>query len=169
MDVEQFQEDKTINPNQLDLECALQPERFFRWAEACAQASFEVDKAKLNVDVTKAQLDRDCRQDPTSFGLVKATEGAVDAAVKCSGAYLEALDRLNNARSDYQLLQAAVTTMDHKKRMLELLVTLHGQQYFAGPSVPRDLVADWMERQKQTEETINQKQKNKTRKRGEKE
>lgn len=167
MDSNQFQKDKEIDPNRLDLECVLQPDRFYRWAEASVEASTEVDRAKLHMDVVKAKLEMECRHKPTDFGLAKATEAGIDAAVKCHPKYLEANEEFIEARRESKLLDAAVNSMEQKKRMLEVLITLHGQQYFAGPSVPRDLVTDWKEQQDKLSSTINDQQRARTRKRGE--
>ena len=166
MDTNRFQKDKEIDPNRLDLECVLQPERFFYWAQAAVEASSEVDKAKLKLDVTQAKLEMECRQKPEDFGIAKATENAITAGVKSSEKYQEAWNDYIEARKESKLLDAAVTAMEQKKRMLEVLITLHGQQYFAGPSVPRDLVADWKEHRKGIETNVNEQQKARTRKRG---
>ena len=147
MDLNRFQQDKEINPSQLDLECTLQADRFFHWAKAAVAASHEVDRARLYLDAISAQLEVACRQNPGNFGLVKATDAAVDAGIKNHLKYQEAVEQLNEARKDSKLLDAAVSTLEQKKRMLEMLVVLHGQQYFAGPSVPRDLVSTWKKHQ----------------------
>ena len=46
-----------------------------------------------------------------------------------------------------------------QKTALENLVKLHGQQYFAGPSVPRDLSKEWErhERQKSVDAGVGKK------------
>lgn len=168
MDINEFQRDKEIDPGRLDVECVKQADLFFKWAQAAVDASFDVDRAKLHLDVVKAKLDLECRKDPASFGLAKSTESAVDAAVKTHDDYKEAYEEFIEARKNSKLLDAAVTTMEQKKRMLEVLITLHGQQYFAGPSVPRDLVADWKEHQERVGSDVNDQQRSRTRKRGEK-
>ena len=168
IDINQFHKDKNIDPGRLDIECIRQPDRFFFWAQAAVVASTELDRAKLHLDLLKVQLELECRQNPTDFGVVKPTEAAIDAAVKCHPKYQAANEAYNKAKSDSKLLDAAVATMEQKKRMLENLITLHGQQYFAGPSVPRDLVSEWKEHQEKLETNINEQQKSLTRRRGEK-
>jgi hypothetical protein len=44
--------------------------------------------------------------------------------------------------------------VDHRKSALENLVKLHGQQYFAGPMVPRDLTHEWKNKQQQQKEEV---------------
>jgi hypothetical protein len=163
MELNEFIKDKQIDPTQLDMECVKQPERFFHYAQESVKANHELDKAKLHLDVVKAKLDLQCRQSPEDFGLVKPTESAVNAAVLCHALTLKAHEALLEARMNAKLLEAAVDAMEQKKRMLEIMVTLHGQQYFAGPSVPHDLVKDWQEYQEQLGKDVNEKQKTRTR------
>ena len=42
-----------------------------------------------------------------------------------------------------------MAAIDQKKSALENLVKLHGQMYFAGPSIPRDLDKEWEKREKE--------------------
>lgn len=167
MDASEFTRDRTIDPSQLDVECVRQADRFFVWAERASIARAEVDRSKLRMDVTLAKLEIECRQKPEDFGLTKATEAGVKAAVMVDDRYEEVRNAHIRAREESGLLDAAVDAMEHKKRMIESLITLHGQQYFAGPSVPRDLVGAWVEDQRKAEEDVNDKQRRKSRKRGE--
>jgi len=166
MDTDRFAQDKSIDPSRLDLECVTQTDKFFYWAQLAMIANAAVDKAKLHLEVVKAHLDVECRRDPTEFGIAKPTEAAVDAAVRCHSKYQQAYARYLDAKEEARLLDIAVATMEQKKRMLEHLITLHGQQYFAGPSVPRDLVSEWCDMQKHLSTDVNQQQKSITRKRG---
>ena len=167
MDANEFTHDRTIDPSQLDMECVRQADRFFAWAERAAEAGAEVDRTKLTMEVTQARLEIECRQTPEKFGLVKITEGGIKAAVIMSDRYEDARQAHINARRESALLDAAVAAMEQKKRMIESLITLHGQSYFAGPSVPRDLVGAWLEARKGTEKAVNDKQRPLSRKRGE--
>jgi hypothetical protein len=53
--------------------------------------------------------------------------------------YTEASNRVIEAKYEAKVLAGVVKAIDARKTMLETLVKLHGQQYFAGPNVPRDL------------------------------
>jgi len=167
MDKNEFQQDKTIDPGQLDVECVRQAELYFKWSERAIEAHAEVDRAKLKLDITVAKLENECRRSPADFGVTKVTEGSVTAAIKDTEKYQEAFDNFYNARSNAKLLDAAVNAMEQRKRMIEMLITLHGQQYFAGPSVPRDLVGEWKKHQQAVEKSVNQSQRKRTRRRGE--
>ena len=48
------------------------------------------------------------------------------------------------AQYELEVMGAAVRALDQKKSALENLVRLQGQNYFAGPSVPRTIGAEWV-------------------------
>lgn len=167
MDSSQFEKDRKVDPTQLDMECVRQTDLFFKYAEAGVDAQIAEERAKRKLETVQARLEMACRRDPESFKLQKPTESAVAAAVRLHPDFEAAQEEYLKAKKEARLIQVAVDTMDQKKRMLENLITLHGQQYFAGPSVPRDLMGAWKEAQNTAEATVNEKQKLRTRRRGE--
>jgi len=165
MDQNKFAEDRQIDPGQLDVECIKQADRMFCYAEKAIHTRAEAERIKLKMELLESKLSLECREHPENFGLTKITEASVSAAVHLRKEYIELCEAYITAREDSMLYDKAVAAMDSKETMLKLLVTLHGQQYFAGPSVPRDLVAEWREEQEKTEKSANAKQILKTRKR----
>lgn len=165
MERNEFVKDLQVDPNQLDLDAVTQGELFFKWAERAVEAKARVDKKKLALDITQAELQTCCREKPEKFGLVRVTEGAINAAVQIHKEYVEAYEKYLDARSDSALLDKAVMAMEMRKRMIEVLITLHGQEYFAGPSVPRDLVGAWKEYQEERGEKVQERQKKALKKR----
>jgi hypothetical protein len=151
MEKNTFEKDLEIDPAQLDVEAAMQGETFFKYAEALAEARAEVDQIKLRVSTVEARLASTIRKDPKGHGVTKPTEGAITAAVHLHYKYIDAQEKLIEAKKTAGILEAAVDAMEQRKRMIEVLITLHGQQYFAGPSVPRNLVAAFSERKKRNE------------------
>lgn len=135
----EFEKDLEIDPLQLDVMAGMQGELFFKWAEKATVAREMLDRAKLRLDVTEARMTYKARLDPDSYGIVKATDKACENAVKKHPKYLEVYEEWIKAKKDWQMAEKAVEAMEQRKRMLEILVTLHGQQYFAGPSIPRNL------------------------------
>jgi hypothetical protein len=124
----------------------MQSAKYMRWAEKLATARRELDRIKDNVDTFRAVLAHDIRKNPDKYGIDKITVDAVKDAVLMATdetadaeTYANAKQDLIDAQHDVEILQAAVRAMDHRKTALENLVRLHGAQYFAGPSVPRDL------------------------------
>lgn len=122
-----------IDQNRLDEECVSQPRLYMKYATELADAKFDYDEAKARFDVAKAEIQLDVRDNPEEFGLKKVTEATIEAAVIASEAYQTAQKKVNQCKHAVALLEAAVGAIDHKKRMLENLVTLHGQNYFSQP------------------------------------
>ncbi len=169
MDLTEFDFDKRIDPEALDTECLRQPELFFKYAEKAIEAKGEVDRLELRLDLLRAEVELKIRKHPEKYGLEKATDASVKSAALANEDYLKLHEEWFVARENAALLDAARNAMELKKRMLESLITLHGQQYFAGPSAPRDLKSAWMAQQADAADRVNRKQQLKVRKRKKKE
>ena len=161
-----FGAELAIDPMALDAECIAQPELFFRWAKRAVEAKTHTERSKFAMEVMYSTISADARGNPERYGIAKVTEAAIDAAVKASGKYLTCVEQYHAHRAEAALLDNAVEAFEQRKRMLELLVTLHGQQYFSDPNTPHDLVKVWRERQARQEQTTNDRQKAAVRTRG---
>ena len=51
----------------------------------------------------------------------------------------------------FETAKGAVKAIDTKKTALENLVKLHGQSYFAGPAIPRNLNKEWEQKEQETQ------------------
>ena len=122
-----------IDKLRLDEEWVEQPKLYFTWARKHADALLRVDKTKSYLDLVKADLDAAIRNDPAAFGQVKITEKVVENLILGNEEYQAAAKNVATAKHDVAILAAAVEALQHRKRGLECLVTLHGQEYFAGP------------------------------------
>lgn len=148
-----LEKDCTINPEELDLEWLRQPQLYARYAQESAHAKDRLSLAKENLDVIKAKLDKAIRMTPSEYGVEKVTEGAITATLLQLPEYEGANKTYLQAKLDADLIQAAVSAMDHRRAALENLVRLHAAQYFAGPREPRDIGQEWkdqLERKKET-------------------
>lgn len=134
-----FEKDVNIDETILDIEWLEQPNLMLKYGKLVVQARKEYDLAKENLDVVKAELDKEIRNDPAKFDLPKATESAIVAAILTHPKYRQASERLVEAKYNLGMYQTAANAIETKKAALENLVKLHGQQYFAGPKVPHDL------------------------------
>jgi len=148
-----YQGDIIIDESALDVEWLEQPRLMLKYGSHAARMRKEVDKAKENLDIVRAKLDKDIRSNPDKYGIVKLVEAAVQNAIVESEDYREANQRYLKAKYEADVARAAVGAMEQRKEALENLVRLHGLQYFAGPKVPRDLSkeAQRRHRQKQTD------------------
>ena len=165
MDRTEFEKDVLIDPEELDFECCKQAELFFKWSTLAGKAKGEVERLKLDMDSTFAQIDLKVRKRPHRYGLEDVKEGAVKATVSTHPDYLKAVAKYHDARGLSLWLDRAVDSLEMKKRMLEELVKLHGLQYFAGPSSPRDLAKEWNSRRAGRSSRATEKQKTLLRKR----
>jgi len=138
-----YENDTRIDQQGLDVEWLRQPKLMMKYGQIAAKSKLEMDHAKEDLEVTKAQLDRDIRQFPDNYGLTKLTEGTILATILIQTEYKDAMETYLNLKYENDMAMAAVRAVDQKKTALENLVRLHGQQYFAGPSVPRDLTKEW--------------------------
>ena len=154
-----FAKHRKIDPSQLDIEAVQQAELFFKYAEQAVKAKSKAEKLKFKLEVTEANLSLDCRANPEDFGLVKPTENAIASAIKSNDKYIKLHNEYLDACEEYSMCDKMVNALEQKKRMIEVLVTLHGQQYFAGPSVPRDIIQTWKDHQENLERRVNEKQK----------
>lgn len=143
MDRDELQQDRLIDPNELDIEAVQQADLYCKWAERLALAKNMEEELEFELGFLEAKLQMACRKDPDSFGVVKDAETAIKSAVRCHPKYVELARQYQRARKEAALLATAEKALSQKKQMIEELVKLHGQQYFAGPSVPRDIVSAW--------------------------
>jgi hypothetical protein len=144
-----YEDDLRIDESALDVEWLDQPSLMFKFAKSAAAAQREMDEAKEAIDVVKAELDLDIRNNPEKYDLAKITEGAITNTILTQEKYKEALAFYNQKKFEYNVIKGATNAVDARKTALENLVKLHGQQYFAGPKIPRDLSFEWEQREKQ--------------------
>lgn len=136
-----YERDLTIDHNALDVEWLRQPVLFHRYSRAEADARREMDRAKEKLTVTEAELDSEIRRNPGKYFTddVKVTNPAVEAVVKRSERYKDALNEYYDARRIYDILSGAVAAFKQRGDALTNLVMLYKSSYFSGPKEPRDL------------------------------
>jgi hypothetical protein len=120
-----------IDEHNLDRECIRLPGDYLKYAWQAAEAKRDVDEAKAALEVIDADLAKQIRDTPARFGLEKVTESAISGTILLAPAHKQALQILQDARHDYEMTNAVVWALDHKKRSLTLLVDLHGMGYFS--------------------------------------
>lgn len=160
-----FKEEIMINPEILDMEWLDQPKLILKYSEMLATARVRYEKSKEKMDVYEAELALSIRSAPKDYGIDKITEQVIKYTIAAdeerSVLYKEVIQKKYNV----DMLQSAVNAFEHRKKALENLVTLHGQQYFAGPSVPRNLAEEYKARIAKANFRIPEKTKNRKRRR----
>lgn len=149
-----YEKDIIIDDSSLDVEWLEQPSLMMKYARISAQTRRILDESKQNLDVVKAELDKDIRENPDDYGIGKITEGAITSAINTADEYKNAFKSYLDAKYETDMAQGAVRAFDARKDALENLVRLHGQQYFAGPKIPRDLAWERKEKEKKTDKGV---------------
>jgi len=144
-----YEEDIRIDESALDVEWLDQSSLMMKYARNAAEARLELDRAKEALELTKAELDREVRSNPEAFGMEKLTESAVQNTIILQEAYIGANDNFIQAKFKADIAQGAVRAFDARKDALENLGRLLGLQYFAGPKMPRDLLEEREQRNKE--------------------
>lgn len=144
-----YEQDIEINPEALDVAWLEQPRLMLQYSKNSAKMRRELDMAKQELDIAKAEADRKIRESPEDFGLVKVTEASVSNAILNEDGYKDAYAIYLSTKYESDMAQGAVNAFEHRKSALENLVRLYGQQYFAGPSIPRDINKEWEKRKQQ--------------------
>lgn len=143
-DPQEFSKDLRIDLEALDETCLTQSEIFWKWSERARMARSWMERREQALEIVKAEVEGKIRKNPSKYGVEPGprggvTEGAISNAISLNKVVRKATLRYLNARNDSQMFTNAVSALDYKKRSLEGLITLHGQQYFAGPKEPRNL------------------------------
>lgn len=127
-----------IDEHALDRECVEQPRVFLRYALMLAEARKDLKEAEDATKVAAAECSLDIRKSPEKYGMAKATDDSVKAMTAVQKSVIDAHRREAEAEYQVNMLQAFVSALDQRKRMLEVLTTLQGQGYYAAPKVPRE-------------------------------
>ena len=120
-----YHEDIKINTSRLSDEWVEQGSRYLYYAEALAEAIDTRDRAKQNLEVKSAELDQGHRKHwDELFPDSKMTEAALKSMILQDKLYKKALDLLNKANHNVNLLSSARSAFEHRKKALENLVLL---------------------------------------------
>lgn len=144
-----YEKDVTIDPDALDVEWLGQPGLIFKYSKKSAEAQQELSNAKEALELCKALLDKKIRTNPEKYGIEKITETVVANTIISQDDFKEVNQVYQEVQFEVNILRGVMDALNNKKSALENLVKLHGQNYFAGPSVPRDLTKEWEQREKQ--------------------
>jgi len=144
-----YEKDTQIDPDALDIEWLSQARLMMKYTRHAAETRMEADNEKERLDLVKAGLDKEIRLDPEKFDITKITESAIFNTIITQQKYIMANAKYIEARFEAEIAKGAVAAIEQRKTALENLVKLYGQQYFAGPKVPRDLSYEWEQKQKQ--------------------
>lgn len=141
-----YEKDMYIDENALDVEWLEQPSLMGKYTANLAKTRRRYDEAQEKVSIIKAHLERAIRKDPEKFDLEKVTESAIQSAILVQEKFQEANQKVIEARYENQMAQGAVQAVEQRKQALENLIRLLGLNYFAGPTISRDLLSERQQR-----------------------
>lgn len=162
-----YAKDSKIDIDALDLEWMNQPDLEHLYIKQVSIYRRRVIKltekeilAHEKVKSVRSKLVQKCHQKPEKYvGATKATEKQAEAFYRTHPDYLIAKrkwikiqTKLENAKDDWQTASDMKDLIHFTRtKALEELVNLHGQSYFAGPNVPRDLTKEIRKKEKMEE------------------
>lgn len=126
-----IEKDLEIDRHGLEEELLVQAPTFHYWLMQHVNAQRDKENTQAHVDETVGQLADAYRASLT--GSKAPTETAVKQAMSSDQSYMEAMEGLREANHTVNVLGAAVKAMDSKKRALENLVELRGQDWHSRP------------------------------------
>lgn len=130
-----YQDDVEIFKHSLDEELVKQPSLFMLYAKEAVEAIVTRDRAKENLDVVRAMLDAEIRNEPILSGK-KLTETAIANHIVQQEKYKEAMEQYIEAKKQSGILDAAKEALNHKKSSLGKLVELFLAGYYSDVKLP---------------------------------
>jgi hypothetical protein len=134
-----YEQDMYIDEDALDVELLGQADKMVKYSRMLAEAQRDRDLSKESLDLIKAEIDLDIRDNPEKYKLTKITVDAVHSCILMEEEYQDAQKEVNRCTFEANVLVGVIKAIDHRKSALEHLVKLYGQNYFAGPSIPHNL------------------------------
>lgn len=120
-----------IDPLRLEEEWQQHPSQFGHWAEKAVDAQDMMDRAKAAFEKVSSTLDSELRNNPDDYGIKKATEAEVRTALVRQPEYIKSQDAYLAAKKEYNRTQAALASLEHRKRALSMLVELFVKDYYS--------------------------------------
>lgn len=151
-----FEKDILIDEGALEVEWVNQPALAMSYGVELAKAFRTFQKAEERVKLVKAELTNMLLDDPSEYlePDQKPTGPVIEAFYRNHERHKEAKEEWVQAQYDLKIAEIAQKEISTtRKAALQNLVTLHGQNYFAGPSMPRDISFEVKRKRNDTAET----------------
>jgi len=140
-----YERDVEIDETALDVEWLNQPALALRYGRNWANLKKQVALKEEEIKITRSELIKEANET-----LDKPTGPNVEAYYREHSKHKKLKQQLIELEYDCDIALIAKQEISHSRKVaLENLVRLHGQNYFAGPSIPRDLTREAEQRQSQ--------------------
>jgi len=137
-----YEQDMEIDETALDVEWLNQASLAMKYGKHWSKCRETFTRAEENIKIIRSQLLKDANKNPVAcLGKdIKPTAPNIEAYYRDHEDHIEAKEEWIAAQYELNMAEVAKWEISNTRRLaLENLVRLHGQQYFAGPSVPHDL------------------------------
>jgi len=132
----EYSQDLRTSLENLDQHWLEQPGHFMKWGERWANAVATKDRAKENLEVLKAEIDKEIRKDWDKFGFdSKPTEPAIKSAIILEPRYKQASDEHIDAMEQVNIMAVAKSAFEHRKKQLDNLTSLYLAGFFSKPKL----------------------------------
>lgn len=153
-----YEKDIRIDEQALDIEWLDQAELAIRYGKYWNACKEELTRAEENVKLVTAELILKINRNPEKYlgKDIKPTDAKIDAAVKSHPELIEAKEKWITALSaanNAEIIKNEISFT--RKAALENLVNLYGQNYFAGPTMKRNLREEREKRMKESQTISN--------------
>lgn len=150
-----YEQDIRIDETALDVEWLEQASLALKYGRHWAIRKRRLTEAEEKIKVIRAELIAEANADPVKCCKKDKPNAAdIEAYYRNHTRHKEAKDEWVKAQYELDMAEIAKNEISFtRKAALENLVRLHGQQYFAGPSIPRDLNWERAQRDKEQKET----------------
>lgn len=137
-----YEKDILIDETSLDVEWLNQAALAMRYGKYWADCQLKVQQAEERIKLIRAELVKEANEDPDStLGEgVKPTGPNIEAYYRNHKRHKQAKQEWVEACYELNIADIAKKEISTtRKAALENLVRLHGQSYFSGPNMPRDI------------------------------
>lgn len=150
-----YDKDMYIDEQALDIEWLEHGTMAKKYIKHLVQKRKEAALAHEKVKTIRSDLILQAKSEGEKLIGCKPTDPVVEAYYRSHKKYKEIKEEYLEAQEEAEYAELAQKEICYTRRMaLEQLVKLHGQMYFAGPSIPRDLAE---ERNKRVNQSISKK------------
>jgi hypothetical protein len=139
-------EDRKFDKRKVAEANEVQPQKYGFWADQYALAKSELERVKVNYDVTVAERSLYYRRNPPTD--IKVTEAVMEALVTVDAMVIKARDALVIAQEAVNTLYAAVSSIQDVRSSIDGQIKIQGQQFY-GEQDRGDITRDKLNRNKE--------------------
>ena len=161
-----YEKDIKIEETALDIEWLDQAALSLRYGKYFAECKRNLSNAQEKIKVIRSELVKEVNEDPEGCcNKSKPNAGDIEAYYRNHKDHRAIKEKIIELQYELDIAEVAKNEVSFtRKAALENLVRLHGQQYFAGPSVPRNLEEEVEKRQDRSNSKVGSRMKRTKRK-----